>query len=384
VLWYIPFEALPAAAAKGAKAEPLLNRLKVRYAPTVGLALGDTRRRRTDGNMAVLLGRLYPRDEAGVVSAGFDGIARAIPEAVAVRGKLPATGAVYGSLIDRLIVLNEITPTATGYDWSPLQSDLKSPASPLAQWLSLPFNGPEQVMLPGFRTPAERALKNDATAGNDLFLTTCGLMATGARTVLISRWRTGGQTSVDLVREFAQELPHTTASDAWQRSVHLVSNAQVNAAAEPRLRINLKEAPPKADQPFFWAGFLLADTGALPMTDEEEAAAEQVLVAKADDKPEGNKPAEMQANGKPAADVGPGRKGPGQQAENKKPAGEGQEDAQNDVGAKAAVAENPPPDPAADVATADAPKQRTAKAKRVRPPPPERKKPGEKQKRSAA
>ena len=43
-------------------------------------------------------------------------------------------------------------------------------------------------------------------------------MSTGARTIVLSRWRPGGQTSVDIIREFVQELPHTTPADAWQRS----------------------------------------------------------------------------------------------------------------------------------------------------------------------
>ncbi|HWB08810.1 MAG TPA: CHAT domain-containing protein [Pirellulales bacterium] len=370
LLWYIPFEALPAS--QGPKAEPLLNKVRVRYAPTVGLALGDTRRRRTDGNMAVALGHLYPRDEVGVVDAGFDSILRAMPEAVGLRGRLPAPGALFGSLVDRLIVLNEISPSATGYDWMPLPADPKSPASPLAQWFSLPFSGPEQVMLPGFRTPAERALKGGGD-GSDLFLSICGLMANGARTVLISRWRTGGQASIDLVREFAQELPHTTASDAWQRSVQLVSDSQVNVAAEPRLKLTLKDAPPKADQPFFWAGFLLADTGALPMSDEEEEAAEQVLVAKpADDKPVGEKPVAEKPAEK-AAEMKPGdKKADNQPAE---PA--------DKVAAKepANAGVDPPADAAANAAADPPPKQ--PKAKRVRPPASERKK-QDKQKRSAA
>ena len=375
MLWYIPFEALPAS--EGAKAEPLLSRCRVRYAPTVGLALGDPRRRRTDGNMAVALGQLYPRNQVDVVGSGFDSIAGVIPGAVALRGKLPAPGALFGSLFDRLIVLDEIAPTTTGYDWSPLPPDPKSPASPLANWFSLPFSGPEQVMLPGFRTPAERALKGDTGSGNDLFLSICGLMANGARTVLISRWRTGGQTSVDLVREFAQELPHTSASDAWQRSVQLVSNAQVNVAAEPRLKLNLKDVPPKADQPFFWAGFLLADTGALPMTDEEEEAAEQVLVAKpADEKPGAGPPADMKQGDK--KDTKPDAKGAAQRAVGDRPA---EKDDRLAAKEQAKVAVDPPRDPAAEVA-ADQPKQ--PKAKRVRPPAPERKKSGDKQKRSAA
>ena len=33
------------------------------------------------------------------------------------------------------------------------------------------------------------------------------------------------------------------------------------------------QSPPKTDHPFFWAGFLLADTGAQPQKDGEDPAA---------------------------------------------------------------------------------------------------------------
>jgi hypothetical protein len=98
-----------------------------------------------------------------------------------------------------------------------------------------------------------------------LFLSLCGLMSTGARTILISRWRTGGQTSLGLVREFAQELPHISPAEAWQRSVQVAINTQIDPAHEPRL----KKAPPgtelpNADHPFFWAGYMLVDSGVKP------------------------------------------------------------------------------------------------------------------------
>jgi len=47
-------------------------------------------------------------------------------------------------------------------------------------------------------------------------------------------WRSGGQTSLDLVREFAQELPHTSAADAWQRAVLVVAGSRLSLEAEPR------------------------------------------------------------------------------------------------------------------------------------------------------
>ena len=89
-------------------------------------------------------------------------------------------------------------------------------------------------------------------------------MASGARTVLLSRWRTGGQTSFDLVREFAQELPHTAPADAWQRAVLLATDSRLNLEAEPRVKRSTGEESPRASHPFFWAGYLLVDCGSLP------------------------------------------------------------------------------------------------------------------------
>ena len=102
-----------------------------------------------------------------------------------------------------------------------------------------------------------------------MLLTVCGLMAGGTRTVLLSRWRTGGQTSFDLVREFAQELPHTTPSEAWQRAVILTASSRLNPAAEPRIRRSVGGNIPMANHPFFWAGYLLIDPGTQPHRPDE-------------------------------------------------------------------------------------------------------------------
>lgn len=290
LLWYIPFEALQFS--DGDQTRPLLSKLRVRYAPTVGLAVADPRPRRQGGNTAVVLGRLFPRDADDVAETAFAELGRAVPGAVPVRAPLPAPSAVYSSLFDRLIVYSDVASAEAGpYDWSPVPIDRGSPASALGNWFALPWGGPEQVILPGFHTSAENALKRQASdmAGAELFLSVCGLMSTGSRTVLISRWRTGGQTSFDLVREFAQELPYTTAADAWQRSVLLVSDMPVNPELEPRLKADGHEEPPTAEHPFFWAGYLLADSGTPPGVSDEDPAA-KVLVAKEKPAPARQKP----------------------------------------------------------------------------------------------
>jgi CHAT domain-containing protein len=272
LIWYVPFEALQVDDGPNQEQVSLISKVRIRYAPTVGLGVPDTRPRLARGNLAVVLGRLFPNDSEDVSQAAFDELEQAVPGALCVKGHLFIPSGLYKTLFDRLVVLGDIAPAESPYSWSPIPLDHRSPGSTLSSWFALPWGAPDQVILPGFHTSAENSLKHSA-AGNDLFYSLCGLMSTGARTVLISRWRPGGQTSFDLVREFVQELPHTTAADAWQRSVLLSSEQPVNPTQEPRINKAGMSNPPKADHPFFWAGFLLADTGAKPQSEAAEPAA---------------------------------------------------------------------------------------------------------------
>ena len=51
----------------------------------------------------------------------------------------------------------------------------------------------------------------------------------------------------------------------------------------------MHQSPPKADHPFFWAGFLLADTGAIPHADDE-APVDNVVKVKDANRPPANLP----------------------------------------------------------------------------------------------
>jgi len=119
----------------------------------------------------------------------------------------------------------------------------------------------------------------DARLGNgqELFLSSCALMATGARTVVLSRWRPGGATSYELARNFLQELPYAGAAAAWQRSVQLVSESPLDFAHEPRIRAAANPPELKADHPFFWAAFMVLDSGVLG-SDQVAAATEPMNV----------------------------------------------------------------------------------------------------------
>jgi hypothetical protein len=262
ILWYVPFEALQLE--EDGKTVPLISKVRMRYAPMLGLVTPDGRTMRNPAETMIVIGRMYTKEDPAIPQETAAAIAKAVPGAFVAPDHLPGVGSLYSSTIDRLVVLDDVSESEQGrpYDWTPLRLDEKSPGSALSQWATLPWAGPQQVVIPGYHTPVEKGLKGGGS-GDEVFLSVMGLMASGSRTVLISRWRTAGQSGHDLVREFAQELPTTAASNAWQRAVQLVSTAPLDLAREPRVRASADDML-TAEHPFFWSGYLLVDTGAEP------------------------------------------------------------------------------------------------------------------------
>ncbi|HIQ22499.1 MAG TPA: CHAT domain-containing protein [Planctomycetes bacterium] len=286
ILWYVPFEALPVEA--DGQLEPLITRFRIRYAPTISLAVTGDHRRRLDATTAVVVGQLFPQADEAIGQAAFRDLARVVPRCVPLPDEppLPGPSSVYTTLMDQLIVLDDLTPGNGPYNWALLEAERSKPGNTLSDWLALPWGGPSVVVLPGFHTAAESALRgvNQAAPGQEIFLTICGLLSTGARTLLLARWRTGGQTSYDLVREFAQELPHTAPAAAWQRAVLLTMDTPLDLEREPRITRVAVADPPEAVHPFFWAGYLLVDPGVRPGAEQRkrkqgEAAADQAAAA---------------------------------------------------------------------------------------------------------
>ncbi|MBX7168922.1 MAG: CHAT domain-containing protein [Pirellulales bacterium] len=262
-LWYVPFEALPITDADG-KLVPLLSKCRVRYAPFASACVPDGRGRRPSAATAIVAGRLYPRDEPEVAKNWAQQLAEDLPGVGILPMPLPAPSATYSSLFSRLLVFDDIQlPADDLLAWRPVQFDKQPQSGSLSSWIALPGGAPDEVLLPGFHSAAESGVKKGSTdvPGRELFLATCGLLASGTRTVLISRWRVGGQTSFDLMREFLRELPAGDAAKAWQRSVLLAMSTKIDPPSEPRVNAAGMKDPPTAEHPFFWAGYLLIDPG---------------------------------------------------------------------------------------------------------------------------
>ncbi len=293
VLWYLPFEALDLEENKLIAAPPtlttvLLSKCRIRYLPTLGLAAPSRAAHRTLGEVAVIPTTGRTRDETDAAAANLDRFGKLGEHSAAIKRPLPSASPLYGSLFDTLIVFDEVSlgepaggdkaaPATAGerapFDWAPIPLDHARAAGSLAQWIALPKKSAAQVILSGVHTPAEGGLKQPATTprGNEMFLSLCGLMASGARTVLVSRWRTGGASSEELAYQFAQELPFTSASDAWQRGVQFLWDTPLDLDREPRIKRAPGGDAPLARHPYFWSGYMLIDTGWSPGKAEQLA-----------------------------------------------------------------------------------------------------------------
>ena len=289
-LWYLPFEALQVAP-RGTNPKKiagrndknlvsLITQCRIRYLPTMGLAMPERLNHKPTEEIGVVLGKLHPKDDPQLAGIEYRELRKALPHVSAITGPLPAASPLYGSLFDSLVVLDDVAAAKKGaYEWSPIGLDRSESVGALSQWFTLPWKSPLQIILPGFHTPAETSLRGmpARTVGHEMFLSVCGLMSTGTRTLLISRWRVGGQSSYELIREFVQELPYASASDAWQRSVQLLMETPVDFDHEPRLKKTANPQPMTAHHPFFWAGYMLVNTGWTPPKSGPPRAAPPVI-----------------------------------------------------------------------------------------------------------
>jgi tetratricopeptide (TPR) repeat protein len=276
MLWYVPFEALQIA--KGDTKIALIDKVRMRYVPTLSLAIPDNAPRKREAHTTVVLGELFAKSNETLAQEVATDLQKDDPNVKTIAAKPTPPVALVAKATDRLVVLSDLdNDLKASFDWSPVPADRGKTAGTLGDWMASPWGGPDQVVLPGFHTSAENGLKKGGT-GEELFLAVCGFMSTGTRTILLSRWRDGGRTSYELMREFVRELPHTTAAEAWQRSVRLAIDADLDFSQEPRVKSPPADTTLKADHPFFWSGYLLVDTGVNP--NKEEAKEEAKVEAK--------------------------------------------------------------------------------------------------------
>ena len=265
-LWYLPFETLQV------DGQLLLGKYPIRYVPTLSLALGDGRKFKPPARTAVIETELMAGESE---ETGIEGIDQ-LKQRIAGLTQLPLPHVVPGNLLvancNRLIVMSDLIGRGRGpFQWIPIVQDRARKGDTLESWFALPWGACDQVMLPAFHTSAEDAMRRGGN-GNEIFLSVCGLLATGTRTILISRWRTGSPLTYPLVGEFSDRLTRQAPDQAWQDTVKWFSRLPLDPAKEPRVKAPQVVIPVTAQHPFFWAGYMVIDT----QRSEPAAAAEPV------------------------------------------------------------------------------------------------------------
>jgi len=277
VLWYLPFEAL---VPESAKPEVVLaDRVLVRYGPTAALAIARSSPLRRPQRTGVVATQKTNEVDAIPNKEMLEEMERLVSGPVRLPSPLPEPPTLIAPLLDILVAFDDVEQNAEGATrWSPLPGSRGASNDALNAWFGLPRGGPERIILTGLATAAEQGLKGNkrrgervGRPGDEVFQNLCGLMADGARTVLLTRWRTSGRTNFELVREFIRELPDAPANEAWQRACLLARETPLEAVREPRLKRSDETGElPTADHPFFWAGYLLVDTS--PNAESDVAA----------------------------------------------------------------------------------------------------------------
>ncbi|MEE2827302.1 MAG: CHAT domain-containing protein [Planctomycetota bacterium] len=259
LMWYLPFEALQLGD-DPAKFSALGEQVKIRYSPTLSLAFESQRKDRQIVRTAVVTERLHPKGEAEWSGAQFDELQKAIPSAAAFAERMKIPSNLIGSVSDEMIVWADLKQPSKGgvLGLLPVQIDQGKEGSTLAGWMSLPLEGPEHIILPGY-TSGGAAGSRSRGNGQDLFQLVCGLLASGSRTILISRWRVGGENSLTQTRDYATRLHDQRPLDAWTDSVKDSKQQELNLEQEPRIKPEKLDQPILADHPFFWAGMMLVE-----------------------------------------------------------------------------------------------------------------------------
>ena len=257
--WYLPWELLLVPGDAEGQRVALGEILDIRYAPVLGLVAPFDETTRTYQRKLAVVGSIYPRAELAASEAAFDQLKAAHADAGKIERKANGPANALASIVDQLIIWSYFKERP-GYSQVPLQVDAGKPGSTLGDWLRLPWQTPQTVVMPGFSSRGSAA-KPGGLDGNDLFVTTLSLMAGGSKTILISRWNVGGATPIDLSREFAMQQPAEGAIAAWKRSKLIGLGGELAIESEPRIKQEDLDQPLKAEHPFFWSGYMLVDSG---------------------------------------------------------------------------------------------------------------------------
>jgi tetratricopeptide (TPR) repeat protein len=291
-LWYLPFELLPVGSA-GEPAEgddgasdtgPLLRDLcRIRYAPTRSLAVTGRPPAPAEppagrGPVGIHAARPVRGERPEAMGETVERLARGLDRAIVLPAQtlqhhgVVVSPALPASMCDTLVILDEVNVAGEGpvglrgLFGRPPDRGVKVGVT-FTDWLGSPHKRPLRVIVPGLQSAMATGLtKPVPRPGEELFVAAMDLLAAGARTAIVGRWRMGGKSTTDLIIEFLRDTedPSAVPAASWQRAVDLVGAEEPDPALEGRIRVAGQTMLTDMRHPLFWAGYMLIDGGTSP------------------------------------------------------------------------------------------------------------------------
>ncbi len=271
ILWYFPFEL--AQHGDGESQKNLGDETDIRYSPTLFLAFDDRDHPPSKKRKAVVVSKVHLRGNLQFSEEAFKELATADSEVIKLDSLPKRTQPeLLATLLDEVLVWSEIQLGKNHpLDFAPIAL-APAPATPLRTWLLLPWRSPSTLVLPAFESDAGNGLRGKRQ-GMDLFVSTVGMMASGGRSITISRWRTGGENSLLLSRNYYERLGKMPSAKALRESIAIAREADLKYDAEPQIKFKKSDPVVKANHPFFWAGLMrleVSDKNSVAIPDDDD------------------------------------------------------------------------------------------------------------------
>ena len=303
LLWYVPFEAF--LVGDGPSEQALIERTKVRYCPTLFLALATPTSTGEINSTGVVTGPMYPKTDSTLADKAFTDSLEKTIQAKKLNGASDISPNQLVSQLDQLVVISGDT-AGRGLGMQPLSGDSRSRSAKddaaLSDWMKIPLSAPDHIVMMGLNSiGGEGGLPRPD--GSELFFTATSAMASGARSVVLSRWNTGGQMQVELAARYARSAVTMPVTTAMQDAIKQIGAMEVDVTKEPRLKEDPQPVKLTGVAPFFWASPMLVSYNDQRVVDPA-VLANPVVPANPPANPIAN-PGDMPANDPVANDADP-------------------------------------------------------------------------------
>ncbi len=258
-LWYLPFELLPLNSTP--EARPWIEGRTITYIPTLG-SLPNASAARPDIRQTVgLINSFFSIDkESNKQQAQQVVDAVSNSTGIFLDQKVTVPSPVWLRLhCDQFWLAAHTDSSGSGLETVVMPFGKPTPAT-ISSWLRSPGHAPASVILPAMQSSIQNGNLGN---GDEIFLPACGLLASGVKTAVISRWPVGGKSTSSLLVNYLQELQTESSAEALRRATLSLWAQDFLVADEPGLLPAGKEAAAltRGNHPTLWAAYMaIGDT----------------------------------------------------------------------------------------------------------------------------